>query len=149
MTRAQVGDVALFHRADGGDIEVIDGITSMSSGLETSVYLSLFGGNLDDDGRPGNARTWWGNLSEDDPANQYRSETQHLIQALPSIPINLLAIEEAAGRDLAWMIPAGAASAVAVVASLVGPKRIAIVVTITADGEDTALEFLANWQAEL
>ena len=49
----QHGDVLLYHTPDGGEIEMVNGLVTMSGGLETMAYLCLFGGNEEDDGRPG------------------------------------------------------------------------------------------------
>ena len=46
----QQGDVKLIQTNDDGDINIINGVTEMSGGLETTVYLALFGGNEDDNG---------------------------------------------------------------------------------------------------
>lgn len=100
-------DVRLFHTADGGEIEVTDGLIVLSDGLETAVYLSLFGGNEQDSGQTrDNRKQWWGNFSEPIAARNYRSETQHLLMALPATTANLRALEEAAKRDVAWMAEA-------------------------------------------
>ena len=62
----QQGDVSLFQTNDDGNIEVEGGIVTMGGGLETSAYLSLFGGNEDDDNRTDNPANWWGNIDETD-----------------------------------------------------------------------------------
>lgn len=142
----QQGDVLLFQIDDDGEIIVEGGITQMSGGLETAVYLSMFGGNEDDDGSSDNPFTWWGNLDELDPVNQYRSETQHLLQALPFSTGNLRRIEDAVNRDLVWMIEAKAATTVDVTVTIPGLNRVKIRIVI--DG-DTTLEFEANWKASV
>jgi phage gp46-like protein len=97
-------DVELFQSNDGGEITIVNGLTTMSDGLATSVYLSLFGGNSDDSGIQGdNAKQWWANFSEPDPSRIYRSETQNLLRSMPLIPSNLRRVEDAALRDLDWM----------------------------------------------
>lgn len=142
-------DVLLFQTNDEGNILIENGDVVLSSGLETAAYLSLFGGNEEDDGRPDNPLTYWGNLDETDPAKQYRSETQYLLHALPATSGNLLKVEAAAGRDLAWMIENGAASAVTVIAALVGLNRVSIKISIIAEGLETEFEFVQNWKAEV
>jgi phage gp46-like protein len=143
----QQGDVKLFQTEDGGEITVVDGIVEMSGGLETAAYLSLFGGNEDDDGREDSPTTWWGNLDETDPAREYRSETQHLLQAIPATSNNLRRIEDAAKRDLAWFIDSNAASAINVEASIPGVNWVTITVDIIAIGEESTFEFTENWRA--
>ncbi len=143
----QQGDVSLFQTDDDGEITVEGGIVTMSGGLETSAYLSLFGGNEDDDGRADNPANWWANLDEVDPAREHHSETQNLLQAIPATTGNLRRIEDAANRDLAWFITNNVASSVTVVASIPGINRIKLTIDIEAQGEETSFEFVENWKA--
>lgn len=145
----QQGDVLLYQTDDGGEINVVDGIIEMSSGLETAAYLSLFGGNEDDDGREKNPLTWWGNLDESDIAKQYRSETQYLLHTLPATSINLLRIQDAALRDLSWLTKNNIASSLTVEASMPGINKIKLVITIQAQGKENNLEFVDNWKANV
>lgn len=142
-------DVLLFQTNDEGNILIENGDVVLSGGLETAVYLSLFGGNEDDDGRPDNPLTYWGNLDETDPAKQYRSETQYLLQALPATSGNLRKVEDAAGRDLAWTVTAGVASSVTVSASLVGLNKVSLKINVIAEGLEFEFEFIQNWKAEV
>ena len=144
MTLEQQGDVNLFQTTDEGDISVESGLVVMGGGLGTAAYLSMFGGNEDDDGGQDNAANWWGNLDEVDPARQYRSETQNLLQALPATSGNLGRIEDAAGRDLAWFVSEGVANSVSVAASMPGINKVKL--TIDIDGDST-LTFTENWNA--
>lgn len=143
----QEGDVLLFQTLDDGDIIVENGITEMSSGLETAAYLSLFGGNEDDDGRDDNPHIWWGNISENETAMQYRSETQNLIDKIPATSANLIKIEDAANRDLSWFLENNIASSVEVTASIPAYNRVKIMVEIEANGEESSFEFTENWKA--
>lgn len=143
----QEGDVKLFQTDDDGDITVENGLVEMSGGLETAAYLSLFGGNEDDDGRADNPANWWANLDEVDPARQYHSETQNLLQALPATTGNLRRIEDAAGRDLAWFVDSSVASSVTVSAGIPGINRIKLTIDIEAVGQESSFEFVENWKA--
>ena len=143
----QQGDVLLFQTLDDGDIIVEGGIVEMSGGLETAAYLSMFGGNEDDDGLGNSPFTWWGNHDETEPALKYRSETQHLLQAIPAISGNLRRIEDAAGRDLAWLLEKKVASSVIVEASIPRLNTVRIQVTIEANGLESSFEFVENWKA--
>ena len=142
----QQGDVLLFQTNDDGDINVENGLVEMSGGLETMAYLCLFGGNEDDDGLSENGLTYWGNLDEIDPAMQYRSETQHLLQAIPATTGNLRRIEDAANRDLNVFIEKKIASSVTVVATIPGLNKIKIVINIDALGDESSFEFVENWK---
>jgi phage gp46-like protein len=141
----QQGDVLLFQTDNDGDICVEGGVVTMSGGLETAAYLSLFGGNEDDDG-VGAEHNWWGNLDETESAREYRSETQNLLQAIPATAANLLKIEEAARRDLAWLVEVGAALDVVVLATIPALHTVKITVSF---GGDISLEFVENWQASV
>ncbi len=143
---AQQGDILLYQTDDGGEINIVNGVLDMSGGLETAAYLSLFGGNEDDDGRNDNAFNWWANIAEIDPVDQYRSETQHLLQSLPATSGNLRRIEDAVTRDLAWFIEKKVASTVEVLASIPGVNRVKIAIDITAQGEESEFEFVENWK---
>jgi phage gp46-like protein len=146
--RQDQGDVLLFQTTDDGEIEVEDGHVTLSGGLETAAYLSLFGGNEQDSGRPDDPLTWWGNIDEQQPERQYRSETQYLLQSIPAVPANLRRIEQAAQRDLAWFVTVGAATEVSAVATMPAVNRVRLVIQITANGIPTTIEYIENWKAD-
>jgi phage gp46-like protein len=137
-----VTDVVLRHTNDGGDITIENGLLLMSEGLETAAYLSLFGGNEDDPAGTDTAQEWWGNLLDVEPERAYRSETQFLLHALPAIPFNLRRIEQAATRDLQWMLDTGLAQSVAVEATIPALNRVGLgLVIITATEQRIELFF--------
>jgi phage gp46-like protein len=136
-------DVELLHTDDGGEITATNGIVKLNDGLETCVYLSLFGGAEDDGGGSATkSRQWWGNLLENDPARKYRSETQYLLRALPLVPANLRRLELAAGRDLAWLVTEGLATEVEAVASMPALNKVQIEVTLKSNLGDKKYGFL-------
>jgi len=141
------GDVLLFNTVDGGEINVVDGQPEMTGGFETAVYLSLFGGNEDDDGRPNNPKTWWPNVEEEDPSKRYVSETQNLLLGLPLTSGNLLKVEEAVKRDLQWMKNENIISKLEVFASIPDVDKINISITIEAEGKEENFNFTINWKA--
>lgn len=135
-------DVLLRQTSDGGDITLEGGLLLMSEGLETAAYLSLFGGNEDDPGDAGaSTLQWWGNLLETDAARTYRSETQYLIKSLPAIPANLRRIEQAAARDLQWMLDTATALSVTVEATIPALNRVRINLTIDTTTDRVELSF--------
>ncbi len=121
----QQGDVKLFQTSDNGEIEVERGIVTMSGGLETAAYLSLFGGS-----------DWWGD-------QQQNSETETLLESIPTVTANLRRIEEAALRDLQWFIDDGVASSVTVSAGIPGVNKVKLEIQIDQD----QLSFIENWKA--
>lgn len=87
----------------------------MSETLVTAVFLSLFGGNQEDSGADGDKpKEWWGNKLATSEEEKLRSETQSLLAKLPVTTGNLRRFQDAAQRDLGWMVTAAVATAVAV-----------------------------------
>lgn len=138
----QQGDVKLFQTNDDGDMEIVGGVATMGGGLDTAVYLSLFGGNFDDDGSQETPQ-WWGGIDE---VFGYRSETQFLLHSLVAIPANLQLLSDAIKRDLSWLILSKAATGLSVAVGMPAAKRIDIAVTI--NGDET-IKFTENWGAML
>jgi len=143
--QTQQGDIDLFQTNDDGDIFVQDGLVNMSGGLETCVYLALFGGNEDDQGRDKDPAQWWGNWLETDPAYTYRSELQHLAQSLPLVPSTLLRLQEATKRDLQFLIDNDIANVVEVVATIPRYNWVNLEINIQAVGEEKNFNFVINW----
>lgn len=135
-------DVLLRQSNDGGDITLQGGLVLMSEGLETAAFLSMFGGNEDDPGETDTTRQWWGNLLEAELERAYRSETQYLVKSLPAVPLNLRRIEQAASRDLQWMLDTGLAQSIDVEATIPAVNRVRIgLVIVTATGQQVELFF--------
>lgn len=129
-------DVLVVQTPDEGDMECVGGTVTLTGGFETAVYLSLFG--------PG--ESWWGNLLETDPARQYRSETEAALDGSPPIPANLRAIEQAATRDLEWMVTTKAASTIDVTATMPDVNKINLSISVGAYGREESFEFTENWK---
>lgn len=142
-------DVFLFHTADGGNIESIGGVITLADGLETAVYLSLFGGNERDSGEArDNRKQWWGNLSEPVPARTYRSATQHLLLSLTPTTGNLRALEDAIKRDTLWMTDE-IVERVEAEASMPGRTTVVCAVKFTMkDGTDRMFRFQVPWRVK-
>lgn len=140
-------DVLLFQTDDDGEIEIEGGLMTLTPGLDTSAYLSLFGGNWKDDGSQNNRQTWWGNLDETDPSKRYRSETQYLLGTIPATSRNLRRVEDAATRDLQWLLDEAIASSLTVSASLIGLNRVKIEIIIRAEGDESQFNYTENWRA--
>lgn len=98
-----VSDILLFQTNDGGDINIENGRVKTTAGLETAVYLSLFGGNDNDNGIGNNLKQWWGNINRPE-LDRYRSQTQFILKSLPLISGNLARIQDAVNNDLSWLV---------------------------------------------
>lgn len=143
-----MSDVYLFHTSDGGDIELIAGQPTMSDGLESAAYLSLFSGNEQDDGSDGTKRLqWWGNFDEVIESRKYRSETQALLRSIPATTGNLRLIEHAADRDLAWFVSEGLARSVEIVATMPALNTVKLAIAIVIDDREFDFVFTEAWRA--
>ena len=141
-----MSDVLLFQTNDNGDINVVNGIVELSSGLETAAYLSLFGGNEQDAGIDQDVTTWWGNVGENDKSKRYKSETQYLINILPANTGNMRRLENAVLRDLDWFVSEKIASSIGVIASIPDLNKVNIEIVITAQGIEHVFKFTENWK---
>lgn len=144
----QQGDVLLCQTPDDGEINVVDGIVEMSGGLETAIYLSMFGGNEDCTGQENCPFTYWGNYLENDGKFKYKSETQHLLQQIPATSNNLLRVKDAANRDLKWVTENKIASSLEINIIIPALNKISIIVDITANGLESQFNFVENWKAK-
>lgn len=148
MSEQQEGDVLICQTPDGGEIFVRDGVTEMTPDFRSAAYLSLFGGNEQDNGSDGNPNTWWGNILESDPALKMISRTQYLLRNIPATSGNLRRIEDAVRQDLQWFIDKKIANEIADVEAIIpSANRVKISGSINAVGEETAFEFTENWGA--
>jgi len=140
-----MSDVHFTQTADGGEIEYSNGRAVLSDGLESAVYISLFGGNEDDSGEArDDARQWWGNLGETVEARQLRSRTQYLLHTLPATPANLHQIEDAVREDLAWMT-AEFATSVDALARITAPRRLSLQIHVIVGESRYDFAFTTDW----
>lgn len=148
-TGQATSDVRLFHTKDGGEIEIVRGLVTMADGLETAVYLSLFGGNERDRGLAADDRLqWWGNLDEPDESRKCRSETQALLRSLPATAANLRRIDDAVTRDLDWL-KSEIASSVETTVTMPAANAIAVDVAILVkSGTKYQFQFGTSWGAQ-
>jgi len=140
------GDVLLFQTDDDGNIRVVNGLTEMSGGLPTLVYMALFGGNEDDDGSANSKFSYWGNIDELDKSRHLRSKTQHALQSLPQTTNNLLLVNDAVKSDLNFLLTDNIATSIDVVVTIPALNRVKIVTAINAVGEESEFEFIENWK---
>jgi len=131
-----MADVLIQQTNDEGEIECVGGVVTLTGGFESAVYLSMFGGSSE----------YWGNLLETDPARQYYSETEEVLNGLPATPANLRKVEQAAQRDLSWLLTTKAANSVIVSASMPGVNKINLSISISAVGLESQFEFTENWK---
>lgn len=141
-------DVRLYQTDDGGEVDFVAGEPTITDGLETAVYLSLFGGNAEDSGLQADERKqWWGNLVEPEAAFRYRSETQHLIEALPATTGNMRRIEDAALRDVAWLVTSGVAQSAKCAVGIPALNQVHLYLEFLINGQVVPVEFTKAWKS--
>ena len=142
----QTGDVLLYQTTDNGEMNVELGVTEMTGGFQTAIYLSLYGGNDDDSGTEADdSKQYWQNLIETIPARKLRSETQFILQSLPATSGNLKMVEAAALKDLDWL--SDSASNIEARATIPRLNWVDIFITFEADGKREQFKYSANWEA--
>lgn len=139
-------DLALRNTNDGGEIEIVNGVETMSDGVYEYAYLCMFGGNEADDGSPSTVRKqWWGNLGEVLPERTYRSKTQNVMRAMPATSGNLKKVQDAAMSDLSTMVDTGFASQVSAVASIPKLNHIELTISITVKDKTFTYVIAKSW----
>lgn len=137
MITNQIGDVLIYGSTEGAEINEVGGYIEMTTGLETMVILSLFGGNDQDDGSQStDPFQWWGNDGE--PSERHlRSEFSAAIAGGPLTSARLAEIRDAAQRDLDRdIVSTGRAKSATVAVRMGSPKRLEVQIKIlTNSGE--------------
>ena len=144
------GDLLIKGGLEGGEIEVDDGLISDCETFSTSIYLSLFGGNANDDsGR--SKDTWWGNLIPGTKQEEkYISKFQAVINGVPLSARNLQKAQTAAKEDLSWIVDKKIADEVNATLSAENKNRVYLYVTINKDGTKIyECEYAFQWKGAL
>lgn len=124
-----MSDVLLFQTPDDGDIEVVNGVVTLTELPGSAAYISLFGGNQD-------GSAWWADEG-------MTGLTQQLLDELPPTSGNLLRLADAMSTDLAWMKAPPYGWKVSTSAFIPALNR----VTLVADINGTAYQFTQEWNA--
>lgn len=153
-------EIRLSETLDGGDFvlkEVEDetGLfhdLELDGGLETTIYLSHYGGNVEasttGNEQPGVLRKdWYGNdFVSEDPDRRANSELERALFQLPISSGNLLKYEDAAKADLKWLVDNRIAASVESEAAITAPESVKITDTVEQPEEDT--DTIAVWEFE-
>lgn len=123
--------------------------------LEQLVLVSLFSdARAGDDEDPGdgtaNRRGWFGDAYFDaggTGAGASIGSRLWLLRRQKATPANVALARQAIADALAWLVTAGVASSVDVVAQRRGIDRVDLLVTVSRDGRSTALSFAGLWGA--
>jgi phage gp46-like protein len=129
------GELLLEDSPDFGEIKIENGLFVCDRSFSTGVYISLFGGNKDDNGKVKNKYTWWGNTLNGVNENEKMiSRFQNIIFGLPMTSKNIQRAENAAQLDLKWFIDEGIADKVIAQGRATGLNKFAINIHLIKSG---------------
>lgn len=141
------GDVLFLDSNDGGVLQIEDGVIACDKTFKTAVYLSLFGGNFEDDGVTNSGKAFWGNLIGEDKTKMV-SKFQNTICSLPMTSKNLKTAEDAAVSDLQWLIDDGIADKVTASGKIKDLKTADFEINALKSGENIlSTTFGIEWEA--
>lgn len=141
------GDVLFVDSPDGGDLVLKDGLIECDKSFKTAVFISLFGGNIDDPAVIESSKSWWGN-SIGDKETEVRSRFQFIISGLPLSTKNMKLAAEAIKIDLEWMIESKVCDDIQISGIIADFKTADFTVNILVNNELTdSIEFKVNWEA--
>jgi phage gp46-like protein len=130
------GDLLLEDSPDFGEIKIIDGLVKSDRAFGTAVYISLFGGNKEDNGKVKNNKTWWGNTLPGVGENEKMiSRFQAIIFGLPMTSKNIQESETAARLDLKWIIDDGIADKISVTGRAAARNAFELTIQIKSGGK--------------
>lgn len=146
-------DISITDTSRGGDIEFAKNDIILTAGLRNNVYLSLFGGNVEQTSdrvfNTGEQRAdWWGNslLWPNDPDKQLNSRTEKALQDYSASSAGRAMISQALLTDLKALRQVGAIASEVTLEAL-DRTKLAISITERESGATTELEYL--WDASL
>ena len=127
------GDIRLIPSLDGARLDFSGGQPLMDTGLETSVYVSLFTAN------------WWGNATV--PADRRQSSrVQATADSATMSNQSRLVVQQAASDALAWMVRDGVAASVDAQVAIVGVQKFKLTVSISQPAAPIqVLRYQINW----
>lgn len=103
-------DIHLFESGSGGDFEIINNDLALSETIFQSIYISLFGGNIEastlGNEISGQERyDYWGNslLFKNDTNKQFNSETERILDNVVLNSSGRLQIKQAVENDLVYL----------------------------------------------
>jgi len=130
------GDLFLEDTPDGGDIRIENDFFVNDRSFNTAVYLSIFGGNKDDNGKVKNKKTWWGNTLDGVSENEKLvSRFQAVIISMPMTSKNIAEALGAAALDLQWIKDEGIGDEVIVTGSAIARNKFTLKINILAKGK--------------
>ena len=126
----QAGDVLFLMTESGGDMEVENGLTTMTAMYDTMVTLALTGGNEDDNGTPATENLQWAGNEDEPEINKYRGRFHRWTHGKSINTGNLTEAQKDASDDLAEAF-VDIAKEITVSARLISSRRVKLTIDIT------------------
>lgn len=126
----QVGDVLFLLTESGGDMEVENGITTMTALYDTMIDITLTGGNEEDDGTPATERLQYAGNEDEPEINKLRGRFHKWTHGRPINTGNLTELKKDAASDLTDSF-VDIAKEISIIARLVTSKRVELTIDIT------------------
>jgi phage gp46-like protein len=128
-------------------MNIENGLVMSDKGFNTSVLISLFGGNVEDSGKVENRSGWWGNYTAQN-TEKIQSRFQAVTNGNPLTVANAKEAINAAKLDLDWIVSNGIADEIAINGKIAGVKRLELEITLIKDGADIfSNTYSVNWEA--
>lgn len=144
-------DVEVVETGNGGDLLKRGNDLGMVYSIENMVYLSLFGGNVEQDTpttRPEaqQAFDWWGNalLMGEEPDTQFNSRTERTLRQVALNGQGRQAIQQAINDDLKHMQPY---ADITVQVTIVAVDRVRIGIRVKRPDNLESTELVYIWDA--
>lgn len=143
-------DISLFESGSGGDFAVVNNDLLMGESLFQQVYLSLFGGNVEESTKQFYLENeerfdYWGNslLWNDIKTKQFNSETERTIKNVVLNSAGRVSILQAIEKDIEYLKPVANLSAEV---EILDRSQIRIIITLTdkTNQQDKLLQILYN-----
>lgn len=143
-------DISLFESGNGGDFAVVNNDLLMGESLFQQVYLSLFGGNVEENTKQFYLENeerfdYWGNslLWNDIKTKQFNSETERTIKNVVLNSAGRVSILQAIEKDIEYLKPVANLSAEV---EILDRSQIRIIITLTdkTNQQDKLLQILYN-----
>ncbi len=144
-------DLEMIETGNGGDLVLLDRDLRVITGLQTMVYLALFGGNpgfVTPTIRPenDNAFDFWGNaLIKENREQQYNSLTEKKLEDVALNSAGRIEIEEAVNADLEFLKEVANVS-VSVSVVIVSDDVVTIGIVLTEPETDQNKAIVFSWK---
>lgn len=130
------GDIYLYETEDGGEISIVNGEPVMDAGLESAVYISIFGHE---------SVTWWG--------NEYLKKAERMecrfypyIKSTGKTISTLNKAKELLKQDLTWLIDEKIADRIVIDIYSISITHISVDINILKDERSISkTKYGVNW----